>query len=367
MLIIFIVLSSLGSALPPTYAQFSYQSPARADSDEAKAQSPKQFLSTRARQQSLVKKQQFLINTEEIQKEISKASRQMSESLEIEQKRQEIAKQNIADLAEQASQKAQGAWAQTVVGFEYFLEKNFDGSLAKALLLDGLVARVEGEAVKNDFGTVSRQNRDIIYYGRGKYYRLPKSERVELTTNTGENVIVEVSETTFEQYHGDPKWWADKYSKHYAFPKAYTTVSTSSLTPYKIDTVRISDATPQVNLENGQWRRESWIEETESTDEPGVIYKRQVFMAGYDDHENLLTFFSISWSPKASLELVFTTYKAEYLKLPDGREKVEMEEVRKTEIPAPSDPKLMAILDSVLAEELIPFELVQYAYGIAIE
>ncbi len=365
--LVLLVLVVNGIVAGDGYAEFSYQNPARSGLEEIRSQSPRQLQTSSSQQRELVKKQQAIAETTQIQKEMENSSEQIKKSLEDEKGRRQNAERNTTELSKKATEQTERVRGGTEVGFEYSLEENFDGSVAKVLLLEGLVARVEGEAVKNDFGTVSKQNRDITYYGWGKYYRLPRSERVELITNTGEKVIVEVSETTFEEYHGDPKWWANKYSQHYAFPKAYTAVSSSSLTPYKIDTIKVTQANPHINLEDGQWQRDSWIEETNSTDEPGVIYRRQVFMASYDDYNNLSTFFSISWSPKADLELVLTTYKGTYTKLPDGREKVGLEEVKRTEIPATSDPKLMAILDSVLAEELVPFELVQYAYGIAIE
>lgn len=359
---VFVVLSNI-IVNSPVQAEFSYQNPARSALDEAetKATSVKQFTGNRfQRQQALAKLQEQII-----EKEMNRIVKEHKKVLvEADQDRQRT--QRFLETEKQrASQKTQQARAQQDAGFEYYLEENFDGSFATIELLDGLPARITGETVKDDFGAVSKRNREMTYYGKGKYYRLPQKERAEVTTSTGEKVVIEVVETVFEKYPDAAQWWHSRYTGNYAFPTDYTTTSQSSLTPYKMDVVKVRDAQPRFDLKSGKWLRDSWVEESATSDDPGVIFRRQVFKAGYDEHDNLATFFGIVWSPKAKEQLVLTEYDAKYLRLPDGREKVDTEKITKTQLDAATDPKLMTILEYVTKGELVPFELVNYAYGIA--
>ena len=366
----FLIFLITGIFSDPLYAQLGSFNPASSSLEEIQAQL-KQEQRSRARQlegthyasQRLISGMSDLATERQIQDALSSNGKTLQDH---EQSRQQ-AQKYLEDEKERATRRTKEVRGEQETGFRYSLQKQFDGTFARIETRADLPVMITGEAVKTDFG-ISRRNREITYYGKGGYYRLPYTERAEVISETGDKPVVEVSETLFEKYLGESHWWSSNRSGHYAFPTTYTTTSTSSVTPYKIDTVRISETQPQVDFEKGKWYRESWVEETTSTEEPGILYRRQVFMANYDpSSDNLLSYFSIAWSPKAEEELVLIEYQVTYTSTPDGRQKPDTEEIKRTEVPAPSDPKLAAILDYLLKGELVPFELVQYAYGISIQ
>lgn len=370
LLIVFGSLLLLDIQFTPAYAQLGSFNPPSSSLEEIQAQL-KQEQHARARQLEGTRyaSQRVINGMSDLttERQLKDALRSNAITLQDHQQFREQAQKYLEEEKARATRRTEEVRGEHEIGFRYSLQKQFDGTLARIETLADLPVRITGEAVRTDFG-ISRSNREITYHGKGRYYRLPYTERTEVISETGEKAIVEVSNTFFEEYFGEPHWWSSNRTDHYAFPTTYTATSTNSLTPYEIDTVRVSGAQPKADLEKGKWYRESWVEDTTSTEEPGILYRRQVFMANYDPtNDNLLSYFAIAWSPKAEQELVLIEYQTTYTSTPDDRQKPETEEIKRTEIPAPSDSKLAIILDYLMKDELVPFELVQYAYGISIQ